>query len=77
MAWDPEAHKRLSDRVLEALNLAIEQDDVDIAEMLVSTLELAVTRGAGGPDFVERRDFSEDMEKALDKFDELKVRLRA
>lgn len=63
---------RLSDSLLQALEQALEQDDVAIAEMLVSPLELAMTRNAGGQDFVERRDYPERLSNALEKLDKLK-----
>lgn len=67
-------NERLADRILTALDMAITQEDVDIAEMLENALEMALTRGAGGKDFVERRDFSEDVESALDRLDILRSR---
>ena len=39
--------RRLSDKVLAAFNQACEQGYVDIAEMLLRTLELALTREGG------------------------------
>jgi len=67
-------NERLADRILTSLELAIAQQDVDIAEILGGALEMALTRGAGGKDFVERRDFSEDIEKAFDKLEVLRNR---
>ena len=72
-----EAYRRLSDKVLEALNLALEQEDLGIAEMLINALELALTRGAGGSEFVERRDFSHDIESALEKYDSLRKKVHS
>jgi len=63
---------RLSDRILEALELAISQKDVAIAEILSRALDLAMTRNAGGKDFVERRTFSGDVEKAIDALEALR-----
>jgi hypothetical protein len=65
---------RLSDRVLYALKLAIEQEDIKIAEALVSALELAMTRNTGGGEFVERRDYPTELEKELAKLDAIKKR---
>ena len=65
---------RLSDRVLYALKLAVEQEDVKIAEALVSALELAMTRNTGGGEFVERRDYPTELEKELAKLDAIKKR---
>ena len=67
-----DVYNRLCDKVLEALNLAIDQKDLDISEMLANALELSLTRNAGGPGFVERRDFADDLMAAMDKLDLLK-----
>ena len=67
-------NERLADRILMALDMAVEQEDVDIAEILGGALEMALTRGAGGKDFVERRDFSQDVEKIFEKLDVLRGR---
>ena len=66
-------YKRLSDRVLFALELAIEQGDLPIAETLMTALEKSVTRKAGGAGFTERRDLSPEYQVALDQFDALKA----
>ena len=63
---------RLSDRIVYALELAVEQQDVDVAEILNNALELAMTRFAGGPDFVERRDYPLEMDTVLNKLGALK-----
>jgi len=65
---------RLSDRVLYALKLAVEQEDVKIADALVSALELAMTRNTGGGEFVERRDYPSELEKELEKLNAIKKR---
>lgn len=58
---------RLSDRILSALELAIEQNDVKIAEHLTRAMELAMTRNTGGGEFIERREYPPEIEKAMDK----------
>jgi hypothetical protein len=63
---------RLSDKILDAFKLALEQKDVAIAGLLNSALEMAITRGSGGRDFIERREFSNELETAIDKFEALK-----
>ena len=63
---------RLSDRILYALELAIEQEDISIAESLVRALELAMTRNTGGGEFVERRDYPQEIKDAMDKLREIK-----
>ncbi len=68
--------ERLSDSILAALTLSLEQKDLAVAELLSRALELAMTRGAGGKDFVERRAFVEGVEKAMSQMDVLRKRLR-
>ena len=63
---------RLSDRILSALELALEQDDLKIAELLTRALELAMTRNTGGGEFIERRDYPPEIEQAMSKLNELK-----
>jgi lysophospholipase len=58
--------QRLYDPILEALNLAIEQQDLETAEHLEKALELSMTRMAGGRDFVERRDYPSEIEEAIE-----------
>ena len=65
---------RLSDRILFALDLAIEQEDVNLAEMLSKALELSLTRRTGGAEFSERRDFSDIVNTTLVKLEELKTK---
>ena len=63
---------RLSTRILHALNLSLDQGDIEVSEYLARALELAMTRMSGGGEFVERRDFPQEIEQALDKLTELK-----
>lgn len=63
---------RLSDRILFALELALDQNDVAIAETLTRALEMSMTRNTGGGEFVERRDYPADMEAAMKKLSELR-----
>ncbi len=67
MDVDERSQIRLSDRILSALELALEQDDVKIAELLTHALEQAMTRNTGGGEFIERRDYPPEIEKAMDK----------
>lgn len=62
---------RLSDRILYALELALDQKDVEIASELGRALEESLTR-FGGPDAVERRVLSDDTLEALLRLDDLK-----
>lgn len=68
----PKNKDRLSDRVLYALELAIEQEDLHIAEILNNALEYAMTRNTGGGEFIERRDYPKDVEDALTALRKLK-----
>lgn len=58
---------RLSDRILSALELALEQDDLKISELLTKALEQSMTRNTGGGEFIERRDYPPEIERAMDK----------
>ncbi len=68
---------RLSDRILASLELALEQEDLKIAEHLTQALELAMTRNTGGEAFVERRDYSAAMETAMEKLYALRDKRQA
>lgn len=63
---------RLSDRILSALELSLEQDDAKISELLTRALEYAMTRNTGGGEFIERRDYPPAIEKAMEKLATLK-----
>ena len=65
-------HRRLSDFVFKALRIALDQQDLEIAELLTRALEQSMTRYAGGPGFAERREFSEEFEKALVELQDLR-----
>lgn len=64
---------RLSDRIAFALELALVQKDIRIADVLVNALELSMTRNSGGGDFVERRDYPPEMEALLKRLKEIKA----
>ena len=64
--------ERLSDLVLVALTFALKQKDFAVSELLKSALEMSMTRGAGGKDFVERREFADEVQEALISFDALR-----
>ena len=63
---------RLSDRILSALELSLEQDDLKIAELLTRAMEQSMTRNTGGGEFIERRDYPPEIEKAMDKLNFLR-----
>jgi len=58
---------RLSDRILSALELSLEQNDLKISELLTRALEHAMTRNTGGGEFIERRDYPPEIEAAMSK----------
>ena len=61
--------RRLSDRIIDAFELACEQDDVEVAEGLYKTLEIVLTRygGAGKNDGRKNVDFIREASLRLDK----------
>lgn len=59
-----EEHIRLSDKILEALELSVQQGDLEIGILLDHALDKAMTRNTGGGEFVERRTYTERMEAA-------------
>ena len=63
--------RRLGDRILYALELALEQKDLDVAELLAKALEATLTR-FGGPNAVDKRDLPERMLAAFDGLDRLR-----
>lgn len=63
---------RLSDRILSALELSLKQKDLKIAELLLRALELSMTRNTGGNEFIERRDYPPEIEKAMEMLYELR-----
>ncbi len=63
---------RLSDRILSALELSLEQDDIKISELLTKALDLAMTRNTGGGEFVERRDYPTEIEAAMGILNDLR-----
>ncbi len=65
-------HLRLSDRILYALELALDQQDLDLSEALNKALELAMTRNSGGGEFVERRDYPKEIETAMNELRAMK-----
>lgn len=65
---------RLSDRILQALHLSLEQEDLKISELLTRALELSMTRNTGGGEFIERRDYPPEIESAMEKLYNLRDR---
>ncbi len=65
--------RRLGDRILWALDLAIDQENLEVAEHLELAFEAAMTR-FGGPEAVEQRDLPEGMLRVYERLDELRRR---
>ncbi|MBP2299558.1 hypothetical protein [Azospirillum picis] len=63
--------RRLGDRILGALELALEQKHLDVAEHLARALEETLTR-FGGSDAVDHRRLSSGMVQAFERLDALR-----
>lgn len=63
--------RRLGDRILHALDLALEQKHLDVAEHLAQALEAALTR-FGGAGAVDHRTFTEAMALAFERLEALR-----
>lgn len=63
---------RISDRILWALEMALEQKDLELAEVLNKALEISMTRKAGGAEFNERREYPKYIETLLTELRTLK-----
>lgn len=66
-----ENDRRLGDRILFALELALDQREIQIAEMLARALELALTR-FGGPNVVEKRPAPQGLDEAFERLERLR-----
>lgn len=66
-----DTERRLGDRILEALHLALDQDELEVAEHLARALEETLTR-FGGKGAVDQRDLPESMLQAFDRLDQLR-----
>lgn len=64
----PQYTRRLSDKILMAFNQACEQRAVEVADLLIQALELALTK-EGGPGKTDNR---KDLEAVFLAFDKLK-----
>lgn len=73
MSDGEKVYQRLSDKILDALNVALDQKDVALAELLSRAMEMSMTRNAGGRGFIERRDLSDAMEVAIERLTKLKA----
>ncbi|MBP2230601.1 hypothetical protein J2847_003906 [Azospirillum agricola] len=63
--------RRLGDRILSALELALDQQHLDVAEHLARALEGTLTR-FGGPSAVEHRQLPAGMVTAFERLEALR-----
>ncbi|WP_448202959.1 hypothetical protein [Azospirillum sp. sgz302134] len=63
--------RRLGDRILQALDLALTQEQLEVAEHLARALEETLTR-FGGAGAVDHRELSESTLLAFDRLDQLR-----
>ncbi len=68
-----ESDRRLGDRILSALELALEQENLEVSELLAKALEETLT-GIGGAGVEDHRDLSENLLLAFDRLDRLRRR---
>ncbi|MFN8720897.1 MAG: hypothetical protein ACK5YI_08725 [Rhodospirillales bacterium] len=68
--------RRLSDLIVPALELAIEQERLASAEHLLRALEESLT-AFGGVDAVERRDVTDEVVALFDGVDALRRKIHA
>lgn len=69
------AERRLGDRILHALELALDEEDLEVSEHLARALEETLTR-FGGAGRTERRDVPPGMLEAFERLDRLRRRVR-
>ena len=67
--------RRLGDRILMAFTLALDQDDLEVAELLERAFEATMTR-FGGPGATDLRDVPDGMIRAYERLDQLRHRQR-
>ncbi|MGQ9365211.1 hypothetical protein [Azospirillum sp. ST 5-10] len=67
--------RRLGDRILHALELALDEEDLEVSEHLARALEETLTR-FGGAGRTERRGLPAGMLDAFERLDRLRHRSR-
>lgn len=65
-------YQRLSDVIIKALELAIEQKDVVISDLLRRALDMTMRRNAASRSNIDRRDTAVEIEKVVEKLEALK-----
>lgn len=71
-----ENDRRLGDRILFALQKALDQRELEVAELLANALTITLTR-FGGPGAVEKRPEPAGLDEAFDRLDSLRRDLAA
>ena len=72
---DSRSFTRISDVILDAFRLAVEERNLPVAEALHQALELVMTRSAGPRD-VERRTVPDEILDSFDQIEALRKDLR-
>ncbi len=67
----PEKGRRLSDKIIDAFNMACDKNDLEVAEGLYRILETALTR-YGGKDVGDRRQNVEFIRQASDRLNAMR-----
>jgi hypothetical protein len=65
----PQYTRRLSDKILMTFNQACEQQAVEVAQLLIQALELALTKEGG----LDKTDNRKDLAAVMLAFDKLKA----
>lgn len=73
---DKKTYQRLSDLIVKAFDLAVDQKDAAIADLLRRALEMTIKRNASGRSQVERRSRIEELEYAVGRLEKLKKSLK-
>ena len=67
-----EKHNRISDYIFTALKMALEQKDLQTAELLTRALENTISKGLENTAIEERRNFSDQFEVAMTELQALR-----
>lgn len=65
--------RRLGDRILHALELALDEDDLETAELLAKAMETALTR-IGGPDSTDLRPPPDGLDAVFERLEAMRHR---
>ncbi len=67
----PEKGRRLSDKIIDAFNMACDKNDLEVAEGLYRILETALTR-QGGRNVSDKREDVEFIREASDRLNTMR-----